>query len=1565
MTMNHSSTQLPLAKSIAFAISEHTHQVFAEFNGETYTYGELALHIRQIAHALSALPAEQDVLFVCVQNPILHCAALFYSALSGKPYVPVDKGLPPKRIHLMLSSLQERATVLVDDATKALFDQPFESRVVNIEQLTEAAPSLEYSDTIKPNDLQYIIFTSGSTGVPKGAAVYTESFANTVDWYLSLLTPTVGDKCFIVSSLSFDLTQKNIFVTVLSGSTIRFMDDLLFDPIQISESLQHNHYTWINCAPSAFSMIAEHTKATELSSVDRFVLGGESINAPQLRKLREEGLTSSVVNSYGPTECADVAFYHTVTHRDLELGQIPIGRPIAQVEYTIESGSASDGKGELILIGKCVGAGYVNNESACRKSFLTITDESGSSQRAYRTGDIVFENEDGTIQFVNRADDQIKIRGNRIELGEVESAIKHCPLVKDAIIKFIDNQLIAFVVPEEKNWGDEALLNAQIRSHAAISLPAYAVPSQYQFLIEFPLNNSGKIDRTQLSLEQGDTTFSVQEQVATYTEFSHLLLESIVNVIAPETTHDTDVREFRAILDSLQIITFTNILNQISEQKISIKDVMLSRNFDSLLSDLEFATDIKAVRLGSNSDDLQDGQKRLEYRGGYIEILHAQAPKEKATHSSVNKVDVDALHVAPVINPTCRGIYIDCVTENKSTAYNLPLVLEFSDQSHLQDLLERFVDLVNAKEILRSCIDLTESGLCYRLRPTLTLEHLRDDTALFYETRDTELMNSLTQAFDLHNDYLFRLVCSKDEKQDGGRLMFVFHHLITDGLSLSLIREYLCEKRGKLPAMSQTLSEYSDIMNQAFTFSDTAYQMIASQLIKSDHVGAPTGSWTEKQQVLHLEAAQAGTIKRICREQHITPTAWFLAITLYCYSKQFKRNHFNFVFPNANRFSEEAQNAIGCFVNSSLVPFSPPKLDTLSALARYVNDEIVLTILEHSNLPLSRLLSESGADTAFLYTSVNHNRKVHHDNDIGELYNPRPRAQCGIEVQEFDDAFQLLLNGSLDENHCQFFKFLEQTILATCQEDDLTIALGDECGSESANIEKGAEPRRLVNNDIKKRFLRICNDMLGLQLDWLDESYSQRSMYEFGLDSLKAIQFTQKVNDEFSIVYGVGQLLKDRTFSGVYNRIGHLAQQGTLASISQFGGVRPYPSQEHLIARDATIPGAYQNLISIPMLSTTPCSPAVINRNFYDFVQAHPELFIGNPERSEQVLSSFKVVHNDEEYDHQNDERLEAKIVSIIELPFDIEHDLLLRVYTFTLKDGRILLYSLFHHAVWDGGAAELFLSFVQQCLMDKDVDALRRPPLQTTFKQSQASKDYYAGYFHQYQERNPSVELRPARLFPERKGKTIAHTVTTEFEYAELEKRCREEGYSFSSLCAYEMWKLSQEVGFAGFSNMVDKRHVYNAKDKMAYLVEPLPFFTDRDLTLDEFIELNYGHFTHLNCSAAQLQELAKSTNVLSALNEAMEVRFYFQIHWKDIEVEGKHWEPSSVERSLPWHVVNSGLSLYINVDNNTLWFECRYNETFVENEAISRALEAFSRRLSHWVEAKSPVYSSGQHNG
>lgn len=1560
MTMNLSSKQLSLAKSIAFAISEHKHQVFAEFNGEAYTYSELALHIRQIAHALRAIPAEQDVLFVCVQNPILHCAALFYSALSGKPYVPVDKGLPPKRIHLMLSSLHKRATVLVDDATKSLFDEPFESRKVNIEQLTEAAPSIEYSDTIKPNDLQYIIFTSGSTGIPKGAAVYTESFVNTVDWYLSLLAPTVGDKCLIVSSLSFDLTQKNIFVTVLSGSTIRFMDDLIFDPIQISESLQHHHYTWINCAPSAFSMIAEHTKTTELSSVDRFVLGGESINVPQLKKLREEGMTSSVVNSYGPTECADVTFYHTVTRRDLELGQIPIGRPIAQVDYTIESGNVSDGKGELILIGKCVGAGYVNNDSACRKSFLTITDESGRAQRAYRTGDIVFENEDGTIQFVNRADDQIKIRGNRIELGEVESAIKHCPLVKDAIIKFTDNQLIAFVVPEKKNWADEALLNARIRSHAASSLPAYAVPSQYQFLIEFPLNNSGKIDRTQLSLEQEDTTFSAQEQVSTYTEFSHPLLESIVNVIAPETMHDTGVRQFRAILDSLQIITFTNILNKISEYKISIKDVMLSRNFDSLLSDLKFSPHIKAVRLGANSDDLQDGHKRLEYRGGYIEILHAQVPKEKAIHSSVNEVAVDALHVVPVINPTSRGIYIDCVTENKSTAYNLPLVLEFSDQSHLQDLLERFVDLVNAKEILRSCIDLTESGLCYRLRPTLTLEHLRGDTALFYETHDAELINSLTQAFDLHNDYLFRLVCSKNEKQDGGCLVLVFHHLITDGLSLSLIREYLCEKRSTLP---QTLNEYSDIMSQAFTFSDTAYQMIASQLLKTEHVGTLTGSWTEHQQVLHLEASQANTIKRICREQHITPTAWFLAITLYCYSKHFKRNHFNFVFPNANRFSEEAQNAIGCFVNSSLVPFSPPKLDTLSELARYVNDEIVLTILEQSNLPLGRLLSESGSNTAFLYTSVNHHRKVHHG--IGELYNPRPRAQCGIEVQEFDDVFQLLLNGSLDENHYQFFNLLEQTILATCQEDDLTITLDDECGSESANIEKGPEPRFLVSIDIKKRFLRICNDMLELQLDWLDESYSQRSMYEFGLDSLKAIQFTQKLNDEFSIVYGVGQLLKDRTFSGVYNRIGHLAQQDTLESISQFRGVQPYPSQEHLIARDVNIPGAYQNLISIPMLSTTPCNPAVINRNFYDFVQVHPELFIGNPECREQVLSSFKVVHNDEEYEHQNDERLEAKIASIIELPFEIENDLLLRVYTFSLKDGRILLYSLFHHAVWDGGAAELFLSFVQQCSMDKNEDTLRRPPLQTTFKESQASKDYYAGYFQQYQECNPSGELRPTRLFPERKGKTIAHTVTTKFEYAELEKRCREEGYSFSSLCAYEMWKLSQEVGFAGFSNMVDKRHVYNAKDKMAYLVEPLPFFTDRDLTLDEFIELNYGHFTHLNCSAAQLQELAKSTNILSALNEAMEVRFYFQIHWKDIEAEGKYWEPSSVERALPWHVVNSGLSIYINVDNNTLWFECRYNETFVENEAINRALEAFSCRLSHWVEVKRPVYSSGQHNG
>lgn len=401
---------------------------------------------------------------------------------SGAAYVPIDPGYPSARIASMISSAKIKLLL----ATPSMATTHDGCEVITLDESI-----LENSTPIRSgsNDPVYAIFTSGSTGQPKAASVFHAGFANLLEWYSTELSLNENDRTLVISSPSFDLTQKNLFTPLLTGGTLVLDDCQTYDITRILGLIRQHGITLINCTPSAFYPLVDAAGEdfAALASLRWAVLGGEPISVPRLRAwLEHPSCKAEVVNSYGPTECTDICLFHRLHRGNLdEFAFVPLGLEIPNVEVSIRDenlGILKDGEtGELCIGGAGVGGGYLYDPEKTADRFVN---------GIYRTGDLAKKLPCGTFEFRGRADHQVKVNGFRIELGEIEIALNDLAGVTEAVVTASDNKLTAHI---------QGTANAaDMKMHLAARLPVYMIPSDFVMVEKFPLTPNGKVDRKAL-----------------------------------------------------------------------------------------------------------------------------------------------------------------------------------------------------------------------------------------------------------------------------------------------------------------------------------------------------------------------------------------------------------------------------------------------------------------------------------------------------------------------------------------------------------------------------------------------------------------------------------------------------------------------------------------------------------------------------------------------------------------------------------------------------------------------------------------------------------------------------------------------------------------------------------------------------------------------------------------------------------------------------------------------------------------------------------------------------------
>lgn len=527
---------------------ERTPQAIAVDDGtQRLSYAEL----NQRANGLAAKLRQSGVrpnrcVGICLERSVDLVVGLLAILKAGGAYVVLDPAYPRERLEFMLGHQELQVLITAPALQERLPDSTVP--IVYLEGAQGLDLSLANPDPAsgaQPDDMLYVIYTSGSTGQPKGAAVYHRSFVNLLHWFVRDFAINATDAVLLVSALSFDLTQKNVFAPLMVGATLHLWPAEHYDPQAIAQAIAAKQITLLNCTPSAFYPLVDEATAPELARLAslRYVfLGGEAIAAGRLASwINAASNRASVVNTYGPTECTDICAFHCLEPEAYtSAAPVPLGKPIPNVQLYVLGRNMElvprGVPGELAIAGAGVGLGYINDPALTAAKFLPNPYSQVPGARLYRSGDMVRWRADGTLEFLGRRDHQVKIRGFRIELGDIEAVVREHPGVREvAVVAQAETaeqqRLVAFVMPHQAQTAlsytppEPAAIEQWLADQRRMTLPNGLIVA-HQNSIQTNILYSEIFEaaiylRHGITLNDGDCVFDVGANIGMFTLFAH------------------------------------------------------------------------------------------------------------------------------------------------------------------------------------------------------------------------------------------------------------------------------------------------------------------------------------------------------------------------------------------------------------------------------------------------------------------------------------------------------------------------------------------------------------------------------------------------------------------------------------------------------------------------------------------------------------------------------------------------------------------------------------------------------------------------------------------------------------------------------------------------------------------------------------------------------------------------------------------------------------------------------------------------------------------------------------
>ncbi|RYF79553.1 MAG: amino acid adenylation domain-containing protein [Comamonadaceae bacterium] len=569
-----------------------------EFEGATLSYAELDARTHALAQQLCAQGVVADSrVAVALPRSLDLLIALVAVQRAGGAYLPLDLEHPPERLARVVQLSQPLlALARPEDAGRLPVGLP---TLAPAQWATQPVATAEPLPQVQPQHAAYVIYTSGSTGEPKGVLVEHRAIVNRLEWMRAHYGFGEGERILQKTPATFDVSVWEFFLPLITGCTLVIAPpDAHRDPAWLARILREQRIGTCHFVPSMLAAFLADPASRGIV-MQRVFCSGEELPAP-LRERFHATLSSELHNLYGPTEAAVDVSYWNAHPRDLTL-PVPIGHPVWNTRlYVLDArmrpmppGVA----GDLYLGGVQLARGYLGRDDLTAERFLPDPHRPG--ERIYKTGDLArWREEDGAVVFLGRSDHQVKIRGLRIELGEIDAALASCPGVLRAEVivredRAGDRRLVAYVQPLAAQEGCDA---HALRAHVAARVPDYMVPAAFVCLAEWPVTSNGKLDRRALPAPALAASSSVlAAPLATPTEAALAAIFRELLALPDDTAVGGDADFFGLGGDSLSAV---QLLLRVQEQWR--RDPGLGALFESpTIAALAAAIDSEQVRFDS------------------------------------------------------------------------------------------------------------------------------------------------------------------------------------------------------------------------------------------------------------------------------------------------------------------------------------------------------------------------------------------------------------------------------------------------------------------------------------------------------------------------------------------------------------------------------------------------------------------------------------------------------------------------------------------------------------------------------------------------------------------------------------------------------------------------------------------------------------------------------------------------------------------------------------------------------------------------------------------------------
>ncbi|WP_244221665.1 non-ribosomal peptide synthetase [Corallococcus exercitus] len=906
------------------------------------TYAELDRRSNQLAHHLRRLGVRPgDRVGLCVERSPELVTGMLGILKAGAAYVPVEAKAPADRTTWVL----QEAGVSVLVTQEALADElPAVAELLVLldaeAELIAKQPATALDVRVPADALAYVMFTSGSTGRPKGVSVPHRGIVRLVrgNGFISF----GPEQVFLhAAPVAFDASTLELWGALLHGAKLVLAPPRALSLSELGTLLTVEGVTTLWLTAALFEQMVLHEGAS-LAGVRQVLAGGDVLPVPRVREhLARMAPDAVLVNGYGPTENTTFSTTHTLRAGDTVERSVPIGRPLANSTAWVLDAHLQPLPpglpGELYVGGDGLAWGYLQRPDLTAERFIPHPHSATPGARLYRTGDRARWRDDGTLEFLGRTDFQLKLRGFRIEPGEVEAVLRQAPDVREAIVLAREDvpgekRLVAYVVLEQDGASTD-----RVKAHAQRQLPDYMVPSAWVMLPSLPLSPNGKVDRKALPAPEAPRS--------------------------PESTREAPRNALEARLAAI----WAEVLHL---DAVGIHDDFFDLGGHSLLA-TQVVSRIRAV-LG------------VELPLG--ELFNAPTVAALAQHlGTTTKRDAQVPPLTRAPRPPLLPLsfaqqrlwFIDQL-EPGSALYNMPVALRLLgvlDESALEGSLDA---LMARHEALRTTFR-TEAGQPVQhihARATVPLERvdltaLEDAGARLREAERRATVES-QRPFDLERGPVIRALLLKLAAEEHV-LVLHLHHIVSDGWSLGvMVREltalYAALREGRPPALPELPVQYADfalwqrgwIQGEAL---EAQLAWWAQQLagapraleLPTDKTRPAVSTQRGDTVPVHLPLALSERVEALARQEGATPFMVLLAAfqtVLHRYSGQ---DDVLVGTPIANRRHAETEGLIGFFVNTLVLRGSFGARTTFRELLAQVRTT-TLGAYEHQDIPFERLV---------------------------------------------------------------------------------------------------------------------------------------------------------------------------------------------------------------------------------------------------------------------------------------------------------------------------------------------------------------------------------------------------------------------------------------------------------------------------------------------------------------------------------------------------------------------------------------------------------------------------------